>query len=505
MKQSENLTDIQKAKLNLIRSKMKLLDDMLEISRPNEVVYPDTTVMADPLLKKAQALIVQSRPDEGIPLILDYLEQVDNDSDSAIYAKIYLAEAYRQKREYDKGISMLYEMLGNKKMGAKNRAFALNRMAALMNEKKPFDGNRRDSVSRYSRLCIKLSEKHHLTEYLALSQNELGDNYLKMNMPDSALLMVSEAAKNFLSINKVPQTINTYLNLSRIYFHMGKLEESKNTLLKALELGNIEENRNLFMYVYYQLADRSTGTGDLNSAYEYLQVAYSLQSQFYDDRINQQINEMSARYDLQEKEAKIKEEAQRSRAYRLQLRNLLVISLITVGLLTVLVVLFRFKNRAYKKLVEQNLKALRLEKQVEFCLRNLSENDIMTRLATEDRNAELALRLEKFMAEEKPYLWSDVSLEEFCKKLNTNRSYLSKLINDKFNMGFYDFLFEYRIKSALEYLSNDQFSHLSVEGIGEMTGFKSISTFYKRFKNAVGMTPHQFRERVQKIKKPPLA
>jgi len=68
-------------------------------------------------------------------------------------------------------------------------------------------------------------------------------------------------------------------------------------------------------------------------------------------------------------------------------------------------------------------------------------------------------------------------------------------------MGFYDFLFEYRIKAALEYLSNDQFSHLSVEGIGEMTGFKSISTFYKRFKSVVGMTPNQFREWAKKATK----
>lgn len=501
MSMNDSLPEIQKAKINLILTKLQSLDDMLPTFSHSLMIPPDSLFFTGSPMEAAQNLIVQSRPDEGIPLIMKFLEEADIHSDSAVYAKIYLAEAYRQKQEYNKGIAMIYEILGNKNISIKNKAFALNRMAALMNEKKAFKGNRADSVSKYSRLCIEISEKNNLTEYLALSQNELGNNYLRLNIPDSALMLISEAASNFLSIQKYTQTINTYLNLSRIYSNLGELEKSKNILLKALELGNIEENRNLFKYVYYYLADISFKSGDYTAAYEYLTVSYRLMTRFFDDRIKQQINEMSAKYDLQEKEAKIKEEAQKNRTYRLQLRYLIVISLITISLLMVLVVLFRFKNRAYKKLVEQNLKAMKLEKQVEFCLRNLSENDIMHKLGVEDRNAELALRLEKFMAEEKPYLWCDISLEECCKKLNTNRTYLSKLINDKYQMGFYDLLFEYRVKAAIECLNNPQLSHLSVEGIGEMAGFKSNSNFYKRFRHSIGMTPHQFREMAQKLEK----
>jgi len=125
----------------------------------------------------------------------------------------------------------------------------------------------------------------------------------------------------------------------------------------------------------------------------------------------------------------------------------------------------------------------------------------MNRVGPLDQNAELALRLEKFMADEKPYLWGDVGLEEFCKKLSTNRTYLSKLINEKYQMSFYDLLFVYRVRTAMECLTNPEFKHLSVEGIGEMAGFKSNSNFYKRFKNTVGMTPHQFREKAQELEK----
>ena len=491
--EDEVLTDLQKAKIDLIRSKLNSLEDALKLLSTSEPVTADTNRSPGTLINEAQRLIILSRPDEGIPLIMKFLEGVDSHSDSAVYAKIYLAEAYRQKQEHKKGIGIIYEILRNSNISVANRAFAFNRMAALQNENRSFAGNKADSVSKYSRLCIDISQKNNLTEYLASSQNELGSYYLRQRMPDSALFFYSEAVNNFLSLNMFPQAINTHVNLSRLYLSIGQPEESRDILLKALDLGNIEENRNLFMYVYFNLANISYKSGNYADAYEYLQISYKLMSRFFVDRMQRQINEMSAKYDLREKEAKIKEGAQKNKTYRLKLKYLSVISLIIICLLIFLVVMSRLKNRAYKKLVEQNLKAIKKEKQVEQCLRNLTETDIKNRVGATDRHAELALRLEKFMAEEKPYLWSDVGLEEFCKKLNTNRTYLSNLINDKFNMGFYDFLFEYRVKAALEYLSNKQFSHLSVEGIGEMTGFKSSSTFYKRFKSVVGMTPNQFR------------
>jgi len=500
----KELSLIQQAQTNYLRLKV-IYSDTTAVKALEKRMFaaPDTLDHADALIYSARKFLEKSMPDKAIHLLLEALDTINAGSEKADYCRINLCEAYRQKREYNKGIGMLYSILANGSISIKNRAFALNRMAALINEKKTFDGNRADSVEKYSRLSIEISEKHNLTEYLALSQNELGNNYLRQKKTDSALILITEAANNFLSIKKYPQVINTYLNLSRLYSQTGQLEESRKILLKALELGNIEENRNLFKYAYYYLAEISFKTNNYASAYEYLKISYSLMTRFFDDRIQQQINEMSAKYDLHEKETKIKEEAQKSKTYRLQLKYMVIISLITTILLVVLVVLSRFKNQAYKKLVEQNLKAMKLEKQVEMCLRNLSEHDIMNRVGPLDQNAELALRLEKFLAEEKPYLWSEVNLDEFCKKLNTNRSYLSKLINEKYNMNFYDLLSKYRLRTALEYLNDPNLKYISVEGIGEMTGFKSNSNFYKRFKDLVGMTPNEFRERAMKIESRP--
>ncbi|MBN1338237.1 MAG: AraC family transcriptional regulator [Bacteroidales bacterium] len=493
-----NLTEKQKARINLIRSKILVLQEMIPVPKPAMGISVDTNLNEDPLLYKAKNMIVQSKPDQGIPLIMKYLETVDNQSDSAVYARIYLAEAYRQKQEYNKGIGIIYQALRNNDISTANRAFACNRIAALYHEMPPVTGNEADSVIKYSRLCIDLSEKENLTEYLAASQNELGYYYLNQGVLDSALHLISKATENFLSINKYPQAINTYNNLAHIYYQMGRKEKSKEILLKALEMGNIENNRNAFLYIYEFLSDIYADLGDYKSALEYAGISHSLLYQFYNDRIQRQINEMSARFDLQEKEARIREEEHRSNTYRLQKNYLILVAVILSALIMILIFLFRFKSRAYNKLVAQNLKSVKLEKKFEQCLIHLSESDIRHKTFSEDQNSDLALRLAKFLAEEKPYLWSDITLDEFSKKLNTNRTYLSNLINERYNMSFYDLIFEYRIRTAIEYLNDPQHKRLSIEGIGELTGFKSSSTFFKKFKSVVGMTPNQFRERAMK-------
>ncbi|MCD4735254.1 MAG: helix-turn-helix transcriptional regulator [Bacteroidales bacterium] len=162
----------------------------------------------------------------------------------------------------------------------------------------------------------------------------------------------------------------------------------------------------------------------------------------------------------------------------------------------IVLIIYRQRDKAYRSIVEQNLKSLKIEKKLEESIIGHQEPLPNNSPVTEDKHKELILKLEKFLVEEKPYLWSDINMEEFCKKLNTNRSYLSKVINEKYEQGFIDMINEYRIRAARELLTNPEKGHISVEGIGQMAGFKSNSTFHEKFKILVGLTPHQFRSRV---------
>lgn len=51
---------------------------------------------------------------------------------------------------------------------------------------------------------------------------------------------------------------------------------------------------------------------------------------------------------------------------------------------------------------------------------------------------------------------------------------------------------ELRVKHAIDLLNTDAKERLTIEAIGEQSGFKTRSNFYTIFKENTGMTPREF-------------
>ncbi len=168
-----------------------------------------------------------------------------------------------------------------------------------------------------------------------------------------------------------------------------------------------------------------------------------------------------------------------------------------MALVIIILNLLRKKNFAYASLVRQNLKTLKLEKERESKIRELEPPFILEDKDDKsiDQFQTLGHRFEKFLVEEKPYLWEDLSMDEICKKLNTNRTYLSKAINEYFNLAFNDVICDFRIRTAKDLLTDPENENITIEGIGQMAGFKSNSLLHKKFKSNTGITPLFFREK----------
>lgn len=80
---------------------------------------------------------------------------------------------------------------------------------------------------------------------------------------------------------------------------------------------------------------------------------------------------------------------------------------------------------------------------------------------------------------------SDVSL-----LLNTNRTYVSKVVNEELNTNFCDLVNGYRVNYAEKLLLSPlQANSLSIADIAKMSGFSSESSFYRVFKNKKGISP----------------
>jgi AraC-like DNA-binding protein len=114
----------------------------------------------------------------------------------------------------------------------------------------------------------------------------------------------------------------------------------------------------------------------------------------------------------------------------------------------------------------------------------------------ESKKNSLKADLLESLVRENIYLNADLRICELCKKLNTNRTYLSNLINDEFNLSFSDFINRYRVEHACRLIEADADGRFSLETIAAESGFGSVSSFNRAFKKEKGITAGQFRRKL---------
>ena len=116
----------------------------------------------------------------------------------------------------------------------------------------------------------------------------------------------------------------------------------------------------------------------------------------------------------------------------------------------------------------------------------VTEQLFATMAGTWDEGSLLS-RFQNLMLKEKIFLQPSISLVEIADKLHTNKTYVSKLVNQTYNMGFPELLNTLRIDYARQYILNHR--QAKQNEIAEACGFLSASTFNSIFKKVTGVTP----------------
>jgi AraC-like DNA-binding protein len=91
------------------------------------------------------------------------------------------------------------------------------------------------------------------------------------------------------------------------------------------------------------------------------------------------------------------------------------------------------------------------------------------------------------------FLSSDFNISVLAKKLNTNTSYLSSIINEKKEKTFKVYITELRINYLIQNLEKDpMLKKYTVKALGEEIGYTNASSFSRSFKNYTGMPPSKY-------------
>ena len=101
-------------------------------------------------------------------------------------------------------------------------------------------------------------------------------------------------------------------------------------------------------------------------------------------------------------------------------------------------------------------------------------------------------RLVTIMENEKPYLDNKLRLNNLSALLSVSRNQTSQVINEHFNLSFFDFVNKYRVEEAVKLLTHPNEEDLNITNIAYSVGFNNRASFYKAFKKFTNKTPTDF-------------
>ena len=99
----------------------------------------------------------------------------------------------------------------------------------------------------------------------------------------------------------------------------------------------------------------------------------------------------------------------------------------------------------------------------------------------------LRIRFEDLIVTEQLFLKQGIRISDIASMLDTNRTYVSRLVNTTYNMSFSDYINTLRIDYAEQYLIHNRDAKQS--DIAAACGFPNASAFNNVFKKITGVTP----------------
>ncbi len=104
-------------------------------------------------------------------------------------------------------------------------------------------------------------------------------------------------------------------------------------------------------------------------------------------------------------------------------------------------------------------------------------------------------QLTQLMIEQRVYLQNELSLSDLAGHLGISVNQVSELLNVHAGLSFYDYVNDYRLKYACSLLSDPQ-CHLRILDIAFEAGYNNKNSFYRAFKENLGVTPNQYRAEI---------
>jgi AraC-like DNA-binding protein len=95
--------------------------------------------------------------------------------------------------------------------------------------------------------------------------------------------------------------------------------------------------------------------------------------------------------------------------------------------------------------------------------------------------------------EKNEFLSTNITLQKLAKRLKTNHTYLSKIVNVYEGKSFNSFMNDLRVDYTIKRLQDDAtFRKYTIDAIAEESGFSNTRTFSRAFQRKTNLNPSYF-------------
>lgn len=443
-----------------------------------------TNIMGWVMARKGEYFKERGKLDSSMVCILrarDIFTELD-DRDKLVSVKQTLADLYYAAGDYEEAENMYLEIQqikGNQDLWETWRKQTIRNNLALIDIKK---NNYKGAIQKFNQSLLEVTDrKAGKTDSISLAYiySELAKLYLLEQNYDKFQYSYKNGIFAALKYGRDKFSAELFFSKSKYHFQKEEVDSSLKYALLAEQFStNTSNSLGLNSEITTFLANLYLDKNDFEKSVIYFQKSIAFSDSLIKSQIKQKHMQLLAEDEYQNLQYKFEKKAN-------ELRLVLIIGVLSLFVIGIIIFLYFKLQNAYRILVKKSIKLEsneKAEKKPIITTSNISESNML----------ELTGILEKRMMEEKLYLDKDLTLDKLAEILDTNRTYLSKSINELLKVNFTTYINNFRIKEAIEFIKSDYLKQYNLEGIGNKCGFKSRSGFFKAFKLYTGVTPSFF-------------
>jgi len=439
-----------------------------------------------------------------------YSETINKVSKSLMYARkekdtqilitslMILSEAYMELDIKDKGKRLMIDAYGISDTinDIESKKIVTGNLSLIYSDLK-----KNDSVKYYlDKLELLEKDKEKPSTFVHLHK---GNYYLEINKLDSAIYYSKLFQKELKYFTNTHTEMALDRLFSEIFLKKKDFIQSETYANKALAIAIKEQYKDDLVDIYELLSDIYKNTDTFKSKL-YFDKKETLKDSVTTSNMRSAIENIKLLYEIDKKSSDIE---------KLNLENTLkesklkVVYVFLFGVISIMVLIFFQKkkiNKAYKKLVEENVDSVNTHEEITNLRKKLFENsneeivpNNKIKLTQENANA-IELMIRKLFDIEKVFLEKDLDLDKLANYLNSNRVYVSYVFNNNIKLSFSEMLNKYRINEAKKLLLLNVKKY-TIEAVALESGFKNKVTFNRNFKRLTGVTPSFFVKNTREI------